>query len=314
VPEESIRVRNNGQINVILHQHRDVAVNDPNEAENVSEPSHLFHEHQILVEMEEELEQFIGLKEMKQLLREIYAWVTMNEKRQEVGLKTEGQMLHMLFTGNPGTGKTTMARLVGKMLFKMNVLSKGHFIEAERADLVGEYIGHTALKTRDLIKKAQGGILFIDEAYSLGRGGEKDFGREAIDTIVKHVEDKQHDFIVILAGYSTEMHYFIRMNPGLASRFPIVVSFPDYTTEELLAISEKMLRDKQYKLSNHAKEKMQFHLSIIGDNGNKFQFSNARYVRNIIEKAIRSQSIRLLTYPNVDRNDLMTLRSIDLHL
>ena len=314
MPEESIRVRNNGQINVILHQHRDVAVNNPNEVEIVTEPSNLFHEHQILVEMEEELEQFIGLKEMKQLLREIYAWVTMNKQRQEFGLKTEGQMLHMLFTGNPGTGKTTMARLVGKMLFKMNVLSKGHFIEAERADLVGEYIGHTALKTRDLIKKAQGGILFIDEAYSLGRGGEKDFGREAIDTIVKHVEDKQHDFIVILAGYSSEMNYFIRMNPGLDSRFPIVVKFPDYSTDELLAISEKMLRDKQYKLSNRAKEKMHNHLSIFGDNGNKFQFSNARYVRNIIEKAIRSQSIRLLTYQNVDRNDLMTLRCIDLNL
>jgi stage V sporulation protein K len=312
VPEESIRVRDNGQINVILRQQREVEVTGFNETEGEVESQKLFQDHQILMEMEEELEQFIGLKEMKKILKEIYAWVTINKQRQEVGLKTDGQMLHMLFKGNPGTGKTTMARLVGKMLFKMNVLSKGHFIEAERADLVGEYIGHTALKTRELIKKSQGGILFIDEAYSLGRGGEKDFGREAIDTIVKHVEDKQHDFIVILAGYSSEMQYFVRMNPGLASRFPIVVNFPDYTSEELLAISEKMLKDKQYKLSVNAKDIMYYHLKVICENGNKFQFSNARYVRNIIEKAIRSQSIRLLTYRNPDRNDLMTIRSIDL--
>ncbi|MDF2556609.1 MAG: Stage sporulation protein whose disruption leads to the production of immature spores SpoVK [Bacillales bacterium] len=312
MPEESIRVRDNGQINVILRQQREVEVTGFNETEGEVESQKLFQDHQILMEMEEELEQFIGLKEMKKILKEIYAWVTINKQRQEVGLKTDGQMLHMLFKGNPGTGKTTMARLVGKMLFKMNVLSKGHFIEAERADLVGEYIGHTALKTRELIKKSQGGILFIDEAYSLGRGGEKDFGREAIDTIVKHVEDKQHDFIVILAGYSSEMQYFVRMNPGLASRFPIVVNFPDYTSEELLAISEKMLKDKQYKLSVNAKDIMYYHLKVICENGNKFQFSNARYVRNIIEKAIRSQSIRLLTYRNPDRNDLMTIRSIDL--
>lgn len=314
MPEESIRVRNNGQINVILRQQREVEVNSSNEAEDFLMSEKLFQEHQILKEMEEELEQFIGLKEMKQILKEIYAWVTVCKQRQEVGLKTDGQMLHMLFKGNPGTGKTTMARLVGKMLHKMNVLSKGHFIEAERADLVGEYIGHTALKTRELIKKAQGGILFIDEAYSLGRGGEKDFGREAIDTIVKHVEDKQHDFIVILAGYSSEMHYFIRMNPGLASRFPIVVNFPDYSTEELLEISEKMLKDKQYKWSVNAKELIHYHLKVINESGNKFQFSNARYVRNILEKAIRAQSIRLLTYRNPDRNDLMTIRSIDLGL
>ena len=111
----------------------------------------------------------------------------------------------------------------------MNVLSKGHLIEAERADLVGEYIGHTAQKTRDLIKKAIGGILFIDEAYSLGRGGEKDFGKEAIDTLVKHMEDKQHEFILILAGYSREMDYFLTLNPGLESRFPLVIDFPDYS-------------------------------------------------------------------------------------
>ncbi|MGQ0422887.1 AAA family ATPase, partial [Bacillus sp. HC-Mk] len=139
--------------------------------------------------IEEEMGKLVGMDDIKKIIKEIYAWIYVNKKRQEKGLKSEKQVLHMLFKGNPGTGKTTVARMIGKLLFEMNILSKGHLVEAERADLVGEYIGHTAQKTRDLIKKAMGGILFIDEAYSLARGGEKDFGKEAIDTLVKHMED-----------------------------------------------------------------------------------------------------------------------------
>ncbi|GJM69287.1 hypothetical protein HMSSN036_15030 [Paenibacillus macerans] len=145
--------------------------------------------------------------------------------RSEAGLLSGPQVYHMIFKGNPGTGKTTVARIVAKMFQRMGVLSKGHLIEVERADLVGEYIGHTAQKTRDLVKKALGGILFIDEAYSLARGGEKDFGKEAIDTLVKAMEDQKNQFILILAGYSDEMDFFLSTNPGLPSRFPIQMDF-----------------------------------------------------------------------------------------
>jgi stage V sporulation protein K len=142
----------------------------------------------------------VGMEELKKMIKEIYAWLYINKKREEQGLKAGKQALHMMFKGNPGTGKTTVARLLGKLFLNMNILSKGHLIEAERADLVGEYIGHTAQKTRDLVKKALGGILFIDEAYSLAGGGEKDFGKEAIDTLVKHMEDSNDKFVLILAG------------------------------------------------------------------------------------------------------------------
>src|SRR5690625_2562851 len=144
----------------------------------------------------------------------------MNEKRREMGLFTNKQVLHMIFTGNPGTGKTSIARELAKILYRLNILSRGHFIEVERADIVGEYIGQTAQKTKAIFQKALGGVLFIDEAYSLARGGEKDFGREAIDTIVKQMEDHSEDVVLILAGYPKEMEHFISLNPGIISRFP----------------------------------------------------------------------------------------------
>ena len=227
-------------------------------------------------------------------------------------MKVGRQALHMMFKGNPGTGKTTVARLIGKLFVKMEVLSKGHLIEGERADLVGEYIGHTAQKTRDLVKKALGGILFIDEAYSLGRGGEKDVGKEAIDTLVKHMEDKQHDFILILAGYSKEMDDFLLLNPGLHSRFPIVIDFPDYSVPQLMEIANMMLRDKEYLLSNDAEKKLENHLYDIKNNWSPISFSNGRYIRNIIEKTIRAQAMRLLMTDSYNKHELQTLRSQDL--
>ncbi len=168
----------------------------------------------------------------------------------------------MLFKGNPGTGKTTVARMIGKLLFETKYLFKRAIlkVQAERADLVGEYIGHTAQKTRDLIKKAMGGILFIDEAYSLARGGEKDFGKEAIDTLVKHMEDKQHGFVLILAGYSREMNHFLSLNPGLQSRFPFIIEFSDYSVNQLLEIGKRMYEERAYQLSKEAEWKFRDHL------------------------------------------------------
>lgn len=304
-------MKNNGQISIVLNkQKRNPVIGNLNQSSTVSKP--IPSEHAALKEIEDELGVLVGMEEMKRLVKEIYAWIYINKKREENGLKSGKQALHMMFKGNPGTGKTTVARLVGKLFHKMNVLSKGHLIEAERADLVGEYIGHTAQKTRDLIKKAIGGILFIDEAYSLGRGGEKDFGKEAIDTLVKHMEDKQHEFILILAGYSREMDYFLTLNPGLESRFPLVIDFPDYNLNQLMEIADMMLKEKEYTLSHEAEKKLKDHLYWIKTSVNPTSFSNGRYIRNVIEKSIRAQAMRLLMQNHFDRHELMTIRSNDL--
>jgi stage V sporulation protein K len=309
--DQPIRMKSNGQIKVVLNSQKKKSLSKELPVPQVV-PKDIPPEHSALKEIEDELGALVGMEEMKRMIKEIYAWIYVNKKREEMGLKARKQALHMMFKGNPGTGKTTVARIIGKLFQKMNVLSKGHLIEAERADLVGEYIGHTAQKTRDLIKKAQGGILFIDEAYSLGRGGEKDFGKEAIDTLVKHMEDKQHEFILILAGYSREMDYFLTLNPGLHSRFPLVIDFPDYNIEQLMEISSRMLEEREYTLSHEAEKKLKDHLIWVKAVLSPNSFSNGRYVRNIIEKSIRAQAMRLLMLNNYDRHELMTLRSNDL--
>ena len=304
--EQPIRMKNNGQISITLNPRvQNDTVTELKRKERTKEV-------EFLLEIEEELEKLVGLQEMKRIIKEIYAWIIVNRKREEMGLKSSTVVLHMMLKGNPGTGKTTVARLIGKLFQKINVLSKGHLIEAERADLVGEYIGHTAQKTRDLIKRAMGGILFIDEAYSLGRGGEKDFGKEAIDTLVKHMEDKSHDFILILAGYSEEMDRFLQLNPGLKSRFPIIVEFPDYTVDELLEIARRMVAEREYVLTTAAERKLREHLLMVKSLYHARHFSNGRYVRNIIEKSIRSQAMRLLLSNSFNKQDLMTIHSIDL--
>ncbi|HZG71000.1 MAG TPA: stage V sporulation protein K [Chondromyces sp.] len=308
--DQPMRMKNNGQINIVLNSNgKKTELKVP---EKVTIQKSLPQEHEALKEIEEELGSLVGMEEMKRMVKEIYAWIYVNKKRDAMGLKSGKQALHMMFKGNPGTGKTTVARLVGKLFHKMNVLSKGHLIEVERADLVGEYIGHTAQKTRDLIKRALGGILFIDEAYSLGRGGEKDFGKEAIDTLVKHMEDKQHEFILILAGYSREMDHFLTLNPGLESRFPLVFDFPDYTVDQLMEITELMLKEKEYVMSEEAKRKLYNHLTYLKTMLMPTSFSNGRYVRNVIEKSIRAQAMRLLMQNNYNKTELLTIRSHDL--
>ncbi len=269
--------------------------------------------HSPLEVIDKEFASFVGLNDLKTSIKEIYASILINEKRKEQGLKTSKQVLHMLFKGNPGTGKTTVARKLAKLYHDMNVLSKGHFIEAERADLVGEYIGQTAQKTRAIIQKAMGGILFIDEAYSLSRGGEKDFGKEAIDLLVKHMEDGREDMVLILAGYPREMDRFLSMNPGLESRFPFILDFDDYSVDELLNIGNRMLGERQYQLSKPAEWKLRSHLARKLRE-ESFNFSNARYVRNVIEKAIRLQAVRLLASERIVSKDLIVLTEEDLLL
>ncbi|MFS0553166.1 AAA family ATPase [Brevibacillus sp. 179-C9.3 HS] len=258
-----------------------------------------------------ELDSLIGLQEAKKTIYEIYALIKINKEREKHSLKIEKQVFHMVFKGNPGTGKTTVARLFGKMFREMGVLSKGHLIEVERADLVGEFIGHTAQKTRDLVKKAMGGILFIDEAYSLARGGEKDFGKEAIDCLTKSLEDFGNDFICIIAGYTDEMDSFLELNPGMPSRFPVHIKFADYEVEELMDIAYVMAKNKEYSLSKDASEKLRRTISGIVNDPFQENFSNARYIRNSIEKAIRVQAVRLMKSSDLTKEELMKLKPED---
>ncbi|AQS59261.1 AAA family ATPase [Desulforamulus ferrireducens] len=257
-----------------------------------------------------ELDSLIGLSGVKKLVHEIQAFVEIQKLRQKEKLIYEPMVLHMIFKGNPGTGKTTVARIVGRLFKEINVLPKGHLIEVERADLVGEYIGHTAAKTRDQIKKALGGILFIDEAYSLARGGEKDFGKEAIDAMVASMENHKDNLIIILAGYQDEMDYFLETNPGLRSRFPIHITFPDYSLDELMEIADLMLKQRQYTLAPLAREEL---AKIVAGMIHKHEHSgNARLVRNLIERAMRYQAVRLVGKKNISREDLMTIHKEDL--
>jgi stage V sporulation protein K len=258
-----------------------------------------------------ELDQLVGLTEIKKLLKEIQAYVEIQTRRAREQLVTEPLVLHMIFKGNPGTGKTTIARLISRLFKEIGVLPKGHVVEVERADLVGEYIGHTAQKTREQIKKALGGILFIDEAYSLARGGEKDFGKEAIDTMVKAMEDYKDELILILAGYQDEMEWFIRTNPGLRSRFPIHLNFPDYSVAELMEIGKQMLNQRQYCLSLGAQTKLENILVKHLLTGHPYD-GNARLVRNLIEGAIRKQAVRLVAKMEATRQELMLIEAQDL--
>lgn len=312
----SAEERPSRQINVIL---RNTEVSVMSQSIPYSEP-HLAAKAQqqqgLFLEIQKELDQLIGLDHIKDLMYEIYALLQIASMRTEAGLHSGAQVYHMVFKGNPGTGKTTVARIVARMFQRMGVLSKGHLIEVERADLVGEYIGHTAQKTRDLVKKALGGVLFIDEAYSLARGGEKDFGKEAIDTLVKSMEDQKNQFILILAGYSDEMDYFLQCNPGLPSRFPIQMDFPDYSIDQLIQISEGMAKDRDYILMPQAILKLKQHL-LKEKCQSEHLFSNARYVRNVIERSVRHQAVRLLSQyggGSPGKLELMTIRMEDLKL
>lgn len=240
----------------------------------------------------EELDELIGLDKVKDLVFQIYAMLTINQHRKNEGMLVNEQVYHMLFKGNPGTGKTSVARILAKLFKTMGLLSKGHLMEVHRADLVGEYIGHTAQKTREVVKKALGGVLFIDEAYSLARGGEKDFGKECIDCLVKLMEDHKNEFILIIAGYRNELDEMLQTNSGLPSRFAIHLDFPDFTVDELLKMAYKMALEREYVILPEAAIKIKE--LIIKEKEEEYNFSNGRFVRNLIEKAIRNQAVRLI--------------------
>lgn len=268
------------------------------------------HQRERLQRLQQELDSLVGLQSVKRVIREVQAFALIQKYRQTLQLTCEPMVLHTIFIGNPGTGKTTVARLFSQMLREMGILQKGHTVEVERADLVAEYIGQTAQKTREVIKQAQGGLLFVDEAYSLARGGERDFGKEAIDTLVKAMEDQRDRFVVILAGYPEPMNRFLEANPGLRSRFPITIEFPDYTDIELYKIALGMLEKREYSLTARAQQELIRQIRRLRQ-GDPATFGNARAVRNLVEQVIRRQAVRLVGKRELTKGELTVIYPVD---
>ncbi|UPM50232.1 CbbX protein [Synechococcus sp. A10-1-5-1] len=264
----------------------------------------------VLDQLDQEL---IGLKPVKTRIREIAALLVVDRARKQVGLSTTAPSLHMSFTGRPGTGKTTVAERMSEILHKLGYVRKGHVVTATRDDLVGQYIGHTAPKTREMLKKAMGGVLFIDEAYYLYRPeNERDYGAEAIEILLQVMENNRDDLVVIFAGYKERMDVFYQSNPGLSSRVANHIDFPDYSAAELSAIARLILAEENYRFSDEA-------LAAFTDYIDRRMqlpfFANARSIRNAIDRARMRQANRLFNVMNssqLTKLDLMTLEAEDI--
>ena len=254
-----------------------------------------------------ELDSYIGLQVVKDEVHDLINMVQVYKLRQQHDLPTTDMSLHMVFTGNPGTGKTMMARMMARIYRSLGILSKGQLVEVDRSGLVAGYVGQTALKTQKVIEKAMGGVLFIDEAYALNGRSENDFGQEAIDTILKAMEDHRDDLVVIVAGYTELMDKFIHSNPGLESRFNRFLLFEDYTAEEMFDIF-KMRCGKGYVLAPEAEPLVR---DYIAEESADSSFGNARGVRNLFEHILVAQNNRLAKLETVTRDDLMTITPDD---
>ncbi len=256
-----------------------------------------------------ELDELVGLESVKTEVRLVTNLLRVQQLRDERGLPTSPQSRHLVFTGNPGTGKTTVARLLAGIYRSLGVVEKGQLVETDRSGLVSGYVGQTALKVMEVADRATGGVLLIDEAYALARGGENDFGREAIDTLVKVIEDRRDDLVVIAAGYPVEMADFIGANPGLASRFPKTISFPDYTDDELWSIFTSIGEKAGYRPDDSAEAKVRaWFASVPRDKG----FGNGRLARNLFEDAVARQAGRVVAIEAPTDEQLTTLTGDDI--
>src|SRR5882757_916670 len=253
----------------------------------------------------------VGLTPIKARIRDIAALLVIDKLRMNLGLQAQAPSLHMSFTGNPGTGKTTVALRMAEILFRLGYVRKGHLVAVTRDDLVGQYIGHTAPKTREVLKRAMGGVLFIDEAYYLYRPeNERDYGQEAIEILLQVMENHRDDLVVILAGYKDRMETFFRSNPGLASRIAHHIDFPDYSADELLAISELMLMRMNYRFDDAARATMR---EYVAHRLTQPHFANARSIRNALDRARLRQANRLFLTPGaIDADALMRIAADDL--
>ncbi|AII42833.1 CbbX [Synechococcus sp. KORDI-100] len=263
----------------------------------------------VLEQLDREL---IGLMPVKTRIREIAALLLVDQARQQLQLPSTAPSLHMSFTGRPGTGKTTVAERMSQILHRLGYLRKGHVVTVTRDDLVGQYVGHTAPKTKEMIKRAQGGVLFIDEAYYLYKpGNERDYGAEAIEILLQEMERQRKDFVVIFAGYGDRMEAFYRSNPGLSSRVAHHLEFPDYSNEELMQIAALLLEEQHYRFSGEA---VQAFSEYISRRRQLPFFANARSIRNALDRARLRQANRLFDRmgDRLNREDLITLEAQDI--
>lgn len=257
----------------------------------------------------------VGLAPVKKRLREIAAFLVVSKARERLGIEAAVPSLHMCFTGNPGTGKTTVAMRMAEILHRLGYVRKGHVVSVTRDDLVGQYIGHTAPKTKEVLKKAMGGVLFIDEAYYLYRPeNERDYGQEAIEILLQVMENNRDDLVVILAGYKDRMDTFFKSNPGMSSRIAHHIDFPDYSDEELLTIAQTMVGQMHYRFSEDAVAAMR---DYIGMRKSQPHFANARSIRNALDRARLRQANRIFeaaTQPGVEasRDDLSEITAHDI--
>ncbi|MBP3568312.1 MAG: AAA family ATPase [Lachnospiraceae bacterium] len=264
-----------------------------------------------LDELLEELNSLVGLNEVKTEIRSLVNLIKVRKMREKYCLPEIEMSYHMVFTGNPGTGKTTLARLVGKIYKELGILTHGEMTETDRSGLVAGYVGQTALKVKEVVEKAVGGVLFIDEAYALASTGSNDFGGEAIDTLVKLMEDHRDNLVVIVAGYTEEMKRFLKSNTGLVSRFNRFIPFPDYSTEELVEILEGMAKKSGLKLEEGLKEKVAAYLDGM-EPKEKSEFGNARGIRNLFETMVVNQANRLVAMADCSVEQLTLIKGEDI--
>ena len=255
-----------------------------------------------------ELDGYIGLQTVKEEVHNLINMASVYQLRRQHDLPTTDMSLHLVFTGNPGTGKTMMARMMARIYRSLDILSRGQLVEVDRSGLVAGYVGQTAIKTQKVIDKAMGGVLFIDEAYALNGRSENDFGQEAIDTILKAMEDHRDDLVVIVAGYTDLMDRFIHSNPGLESRFNRFLLFDDYTTDEMVEIFRMQCKKGCYQLTEEAQPLIR---DYIAEESADDSFGNARGVRNLFEHVLVAQNNRLAAMEKITREDLMTITADD---
>ena len=260
-------------------------------------------------DLKAELDSYIGLEAIKEEVRNLINMVQVYKLRREHGLPTTDMSLHMVFTGNPGTGKTMIARLMARIYRSLGILSKGQLVEVDRSGLVAGYVGQTAIKTSKVIEKAMGGVLFIDEAYALNGRSENDFGQEVIDTVLKAMEDHRDDLVVVVAGYTELMKKFIHSNPGLESRFNRFLEFADYTTDEMIGIFNMQCKKGFYTLADGVEDLVRDYINE--ENVDPETFGNGRGVRNIFENILVQQNNRLAQMEQITREDLMTITQDD---